>query len=185
MADMRFSCPECGQHFSCAKAWAGHQLECPTCQKIITVPNLASRSAPAPPPVPASETAKASGPKLPAGAAHSPRSTAHAPAPTARHKPLPPRSDNSLLKYGLVLVLVAALGGIGYFYGLPLITSALEREPATNPPAGAGAAASQGGARRPGPLGDVNEAMDVSDALDGGSSPRPRPAPVTNTPSRH
>lgn len=182
MADMKFSCSECGQHFSCGESWAGHQLECPTCHSFIMVPRVRAPSAAPVPAVPAGNAPKATGPKLPTGAAQTPRSTAHAPAPINLYRPPPPRSDSGLLKYGLLLVVVAALGGAGYFYGLPLLTGALEKEPGASPPAGAAASQSKGG--RPGPMGEVNEAMDVSDALDGGSSPRPRPVSTTNTAAR-
>ncbi len=38
MADFRFKCPQCGQEIECDELWSGHQIQCPTCQKEITVP---------------------------------------------------------------------------------------------------------------------------------------------------
>lgn len=38
MSELKFSCPHCTQHISCDPAWAGHSLQCPSCQKQITVP---------------------------------------------------------------------------------------------------------------------------------------------------
>ena len=95
--------------------------------------------------------------------------------------PGPTRGDNALLKYGIILVVVAALAGVGYFYGLPLLTNALQQEPPSKP-----ASTSQGSGAGGGPLGEMNGAMDVSETLDGGSSssPRSRPVPGTNNAAR-
>jgi hypothetical protein len=98
--------------------------------------------------------------------------------------PRPNSGDNALLKYGIVLVVVAALAGVGYFYGLPLLTNALQQEPTSKPASSATTSQSSGAGG--GPLGEVNGAMDVSETLDGGSSssPRSRPAPGTNNAPR-
>jgi outer membrane lipoprotein-sorting protein len=47
MADFKFSCPGCGQHIQCDTGYAGAQINCPSCQKTIVVPQ-APRSAAAP-----------------------------------------------------------------------------------------------------------------------------------------
>ncbi|HWW02900.1 MAG TPA: hypothetical protein VNZ64_24585 [Candidatus Acidoferrum sp.] len=124
----------------------------------------------------------AGGLKLSAGATQVPRSTAPAPSAARKFTPRSPRGSNSLLKYGLLLVVVAAVGGIGYFYGLPALTKALDHEPNAKPPAGANA--SQTGGSGGGPLGEVNGAMDVSETLDGGSTPKTRPTPATTNTAR-
>jgi len=57
MAEFKFSCPQCGQHIQCDSGYSGVQINCPTCQQAIVVPQ-APRSAaapsapPAPPPAP-------------------------------------------------------------------------------------------------------------------------------------
>jgi hypothetical protein len=169
MADIKFSCPECGQHISCGGAWAGHQLECPTCHNNIAVPNIAA-------------SAPVSAPKLAAGVTQVPRSTAHAPTSPARPRPPRSGSDNSLLKYGVLLLVAVALAGVGYFYGLPLLNNALQQDSSAKP--SADAKASQSGSAVGGPMGDVNSAMDVSDALDSGSSRKSRPVAGTNNSAR-
>lgn len=47
MSDIKFSCPQCGQHITCDALWMGQQLPCPACQNQITVPQV---QASAPPP---------------------------------------------------------------------------------------------------------------------------------------
>ena len=38
MADLKFACPLCGQEIECDELWSGHQIQCPTCRKELTVP---------------------------------------------------------------------------------------------------------------------------------------------------
>jgi len=180
MGEMKFSCPLCGQHIAYGEPWAGLHIECPTCHSNIIVPQVHGPSAALVAAGPIRESSKAA--RLSPGVAQVPRSTAPAPVAARKFTPHPPRSENSLLKYGVLALVVAALGGVGYFYGLPLLTNALEQESNAKPPAGANA--SQTGGSRGGPMGEVNDAMDVSETLDGGSSPRTRPAPATNNTAR-
>lgn len=37
MSDIKFSCSECGQHILCNVEWVGQQINCPTCQRLITI----------------------------------------------------------------------------------------------------------------------------------------------------
>lgn len=178
MAEMKFSCPQCGQHIGYDDTWAGQQIECPGCHSGIVVPQIKRPLTAASAPALAKEPAKFAGAKLASGVTQIARSTAHAPAPIKRALPRRPGADNSLLKYGLMAAVIAILAGVGYFYGLPLITGALQHEPAANSPGNA--KSSQSGGTMGGPMGDVNGAMDVSETLDGGSSTRTRPAPATN-----
>jgi hypothetical protein len=179
MADMKFSCPQCGQHISCDEAWGGHEIACPVCHGTIVVPQFHGPSAAAPPTAPSRETVKPGGAKLAAGVTQVARSTAHAPAPVKKIIPPRPRSSNSLIGYAILLLVVAGLAWLGYFYGIPMLKDTL---PSPAPTAGAGAR--QSGGTRGGPLGEVNEAMDASEALDSGSSARnPRPL-ATNNPAR-
>jgi len=180
MAEIKFSCPQCGQHISCDEPWAGHPIDCPVCHSNIVVPQVPAPSAAPVSATPKREGSKPVGAKLAVGVTQVARSTAHAPAPVKRSVPPPPRGENPLVKYGVLAVVIIVLGGAGYFYGLPLLTNALDRIP----DASTGTGASKSGGRG-GPLGEMNDAMDVSETLDGGSSsPRPRPAPTTNNPPR-
>ncbi len=182
MADMRFCCPHCDQHISCDEAWAGHELACPACHDLIVVPRFQAPSVGPAHAVPARGDSKAGAPTLAAGVTQVARSTAHAPAPVKQIIPRRPRSNNSLVGYAILLLVIAGVAGLGYFYGLPMLKDTLQQTPSSGPAAGAGA--SQKGGTRGGPLGDVNEAMDASEALDGGSSARTRPPPATNNPVR-
>ncbi len=38
MAEFKFSCPQCGQNIQCGVSYSGAQINCPTCQKPIVVP---------------------------------------------------------------------------------------------------------------------------------------------------
>jgi hypothetical protein len=38
MDDLKFSCPACGQHISCGKAYGGHVIHCPNCCAELRVP---------------------------------------------------------------------------------------------------------------------------------------------------
>jgi hypothetical protein len=174
MADIKFSCPGCGQHISCGEAWAGHQTECPACHSNVVVPQIPEPSPVRVQSVPTREGSKILAPKLAAGVTQVARSTAPAPVAARKFIPRPPRTGNWVLKYSVMLVVVVALGWAGYFYGLPMVTNALPQEPSSSPPA------SSTGGGRGGPLGEVNEAMDISGTLDGGSSPKPRLPPATN-----
>ena len=180
MADLKFSCPQCSQHITCDEPWAGHQIECPACHNNITVPHTPSVAIP--PSVLTREVSKAEGPKLAAGATQVARSTAHGPGPQRQFTPHRPRSNNSLLGYAILVVVIAAVAGVGYFYGLPLLKDALQQAPSSVPSAGAGT--SQNGSGRAGPMGGVNDAMDVSETLDGGSSPKTHPVPATTNTAR-
>jgi hypothetical protein len=185
MAEIKFSCPHCNQHISCEEPWAGHQIECPACRNNIVVPQAQAPIASVANPVLATESSKPAGMKLSAGATQVTRPPAPTPATSRKFTPRPPKSENSLLKYGLLAVVVAVLAGIGYIYGLPLLNR--DSRPEQNGKTPGDTKTSQTSNGGGGPLGEVNGAIDVSDALDGGSSsPRskPRPAPATNTAAR-
>ena len=173
MPEIKFSCPQCGQHISGNEQWAGHQLQCPACAATITVPQ-------APPPPAASAPVLKSlapqppvshGPKLSAGATQVARSTAPGTTPLRQLAARPPKRKSPLLQYVVSAIVLATLGGAGYLY-LPSLLGKIQ-DSVNSKPTQAQPAATGGGA---GPLGEVNGAMDVSDALDGGSSPTPRPA---------
>jgi len=174
MPEIKFSCPQCGQHISGNEQWSGHQIQCPTCATTLTVPG-------APPPPPAAAASAKSlvpqppvsqGPKLSAGATQVTRSPAPGATPLRQPAARPPRNKSPLLKYAGYAVVLAAIGGAGYVF-LPPLLSKIQDSGDSNPTQAAPAADRSGA----GPLGEVNGAMDVSDALDGGSSSTPRRAP--------
>jgi len=116
MAEFKFSCPQCGQHIQCDTGYSGMQINCPTCQQAIVVPQ-APRSAAAPhmaPPPPPPPLASAPGlaTKQSTAAPSTGRRFAGAPNPTGAP---PPKPKSKALK--TVLSVVAALVGaaIGFF----------------------------------------------------------------------
>jgi len=174
MAEIKFSCPQCGQHISGDEQWSGHQIQCPTCAATLTVPG-------APPPPAAAAPGHKSlvpqppvshGTKLSAGATQVTRSPAPGAIPLRQPAVRPPRNKSPLLKYAGYAVVLAAIGGAGYVF-LPSLLSKIQDSGNSNPTQAAPASDRSGA----GPLGEVNGAMDVSDALDGGSSSTPRRAP--------
>lgn len=182
MPDIKFSCSQCGQHISCDESWAGHQLQCPACQANLIVPQAA---APAPTPAPSpSKPAAAPGPagrpKLSAGATQVTRPTPTAGVAPRKSLARPPKGENLPLKYGALAVVLIVVGLLAYNY-LPGVLNQVQ-DAAGSKTTGSSTAAPGGGL---GPMGEVNGAMDVSDALDGNSSaaarPRPRRQPATNS----
>jgi len=175
MAEIRFSCPQCGQHISGNEQWSGRQIQCPACATTLTVPG-----APPPPataaPVPRSlvpQPPASQGAKLSAGATQVTRSAVPGPIPPRPLAARPPKRESALLKYAVYAVVLAALGWAGYTFVPSLVSKIQDSE--NSKPAQAAPTANRGGA---GPLGEVNGAMDISETLDGGSSPSPRPAAV-------
>ena len=178
MADLRFSCPHCGQHISCEEAWVGHPIQCPACQKSLMVPQLSAPASTAAPPPSSPPSLAPGGPKLAAGATQVARSTARPPAPQRRPMPRPPKTGNPILRFAVMGVLLAVIAVIGYNFipGLLKQVQALGTSQTSTP-----GNASSGGGR--GPLGEVDAAMDVSDALDGGSPTRAPAAPAQARPA--
>jgi hypothetical protein len=79
MADFRFACPHCGQDIECDELWTGHDIQCPTCQKELTVPPK-----PDAPPHAAFAAAKPGQARLSIGSSHAERSATTRPvAPQA------------------------------------------------------------------------------------------------------
>lgn len=75
MTEATFACPNCAQHISCDESYRGHQVQCPTCQTDVVVPQLVvpPSLASAAPAAPASENSESSrglgASKVPIGAA--------------------------------------------------------------------------------------------------------------------
>jgi len=167
MAEIKFSCGQCGQHISADQQWSGQPIQCPNCHGALTVPvsQTPFTSAGAEPNPPRDNRTK-----LSAGLTQVTRSAPPTPIPQRRNTARPPKTTNPAVKYAAtaVVVLVVAVAALKYLPGL------LNEAQDINPLKSSGpitAPASGGG----GPLGEVNGAMDVSDALDGSGPSKPRP----------
>jgi hypothetical protein len=169
MPEIKFTCSQCGQHISCDEAWAGHQLPCPACQNNLVVPSIQTNPTPARAPAPAIDTASAGRPKLSAGVTQVARAAPAGPAPQ-RRAVRPPKTTNPAIKFALSAVVLASIGVAALVYVPGLLKQA--GEAGSSHPTGTGASTGTG------PLGEVNGAMDVSDALDGSTPSRPRPNPA-------
>ena len=114
MAEFKFACPQCGQHIQCDTGYAGAQINCPSCQQSIVVPQAPRfAAAPSAPPVP---------PPAPPGL--STRQSTSVPATGRRFAGAPgaeppPKPKSKALKTVLVitacLVVLAGLGAGGWF----------------------------------------------------------------------
>src|SRR5664279_2822201 len=76
MADLKFTCTHCGQEIECDELWSGHEIQCPTCKKELTVPPK-----PDAPPHATLAAAKPGQPRLSIGLSRSERSAAPPPPP--------------------------------------------------------------------------------------------------------
>src|ERR1700716_1142032 len=116
MAEIRFSCSQCGQHISGNEQWSGHQIQCPTCAPTLTVPQALPLPV-AVAPVPKSlvpQPPMSRGAKLSAGATQVTRSTTPGTIPLRQLAARPPRNKSRLLQYVVYAIVLAALGGAGY-----------------------------------------------------------------------
>jgi outer membrane lipoprotein-sorting protein len=126
MAEFKFSCPQCNQHIQCDTGYAGMQINCPSCQKAIVVPQAPQLTAtarpayeaPPPPPPPGSAPSLATRQSTAAPAA----GKRFAGAPNLTGAPLP-KSNSKALKTTLIItavaVVLAALGAGVWFFGIP------------------------------------------------------------------
>ena len=109
MAEFKFSCPQCGQHIQCDAAYSGAQINCPSCQQAIVVPQATSTAA-APPATPPSLS-------IPARQ-NAPAATAFRRSGAPGGQP-PVQAKSHLLRNVLIItasiVVLAALGFSGWF----------------------------------------------------------------------
>jgi outer membrane lipoprotein-sorting protein len=113
MAEFKFSCPQCGQHIQCDAGYSGAQINCPSCQQSIVVPQ-APPSAAAPPPAPAPR---------PVSSGLSTRQSTSAPAAGRQYAGAPGRQPvkaksnamRNVLVITAVVLILAALGWGGWF----------------------------------------------------------------------
>jgi DNA-directed RNA polymerase subunit RPC12/RpoP len=127
MADMKFTCSHCGQEIECDELWSGHEIQCPTCQKQLTVPPK-----PDAPPHASLASAQRSAPKLSIGQSRAelsaaPKSVApQAAALEARLSQAKANQGSGVMKWVTVgiVVIVLTVGGI---VGYPYIKTALAK----------------------------------------------------------
>jgi len=114
MAEFKFSCPQCGQHIQCDPGYSGAQINCPSCQQSIVVPQAprfaAAPSAPsAPPPAPPGLSTRQST-SVPATGRRFAGAPGEQPSPKAKSKAL-----KTVLVITACLVVLAGLGAGGWF----------------------------------------------------------------------
>jgi hypothetical protein len=124
MADIKFACPNCGQHITCDELWGGHQLDCPSCKNPLMVPAPAAPQAAAEATGPRALVPKppaAAEPRLGINAGHGSNQAANAPQrtiPIRNLTPPPPKKKNPVVKFSIGALVVIALATGGYFgYG--------------------------------------------------------------------
>jgi outer membrane lipoprotein-sorting protein len=131
MAEFKFSCPQCGQHIQCDIGYSGMQINCPSCQQAIVVPQAPRfAAAPTAPPQVTRSTAAPPAPPVPPPASPglSTRQTTAAPAAGRRFAGAPgaqpaAKPKSKALKTVLVItasvvVLAGLVAGIIWF-GIP------------------------------------------------------------------
>jgi len=102
MADFKFSCSQCGQHIQCDAGYSGAQINCPSCQQPIIVPQ-APHSAAAPPAMPSLSTRQST--TVPATGRR------FAGAPGVR--PAAPAKSGALRNVLIITATVVVLAGLG------------------------------------------------------------------------
>ena len=146
MAEFTFSCPQCGQHIACDTSYSGTEIDCPSCQRPIMVPQSAHSAAapvavpqpPPPPPAPSSLATRQST-TVPASG----RRFAGAPGAQPAAKPKSKALRNILIITAAVVVLTA-LGAGGWFgYTKFMARQSKNGNPAAQVPAPTAAAAVQ------------------------------------------
>jgi hypothetical protein len=113
MAEMRFTCPQCSQDITCDELWGGHQIQCPTCQAEISVPQpQAQAPAAGNPLVPKPPGAT----RLSAGRTQVARPEGALSAPVRQLVAAAPKKKSKIVSILTTAVVLAALG-VGGYYG--------------------------------------------------------------------
>ena len=124
MADIKFTCPACKQDIQCDELWCGHNIQCPMCQAEMTVPpkqaaapthqqapSIATASEIGNPLVPKPPAAS----KLSAGKTQVARSSIPTGVPQRQFQTSGKKGPNPAIKYAIIGLSVAVIGGGGYF----------------------------------------------------------------------
>lgn len=127
MAEFTFPCPSCHKSVQCDDAWVGHQINCPICQAQFAVPKNIPGANPLVP-KPPSQTKLKAGPTQVARQSYTGVVTRNINAPTKKER-------KPWGTIAAVVLVLAAVGVVGYMYGLPWYKNwKAERELAENPP---------------------------------------------------
>ncbi len=178
MAEFKFPCPRCGQKIQCDELWSGHQIQCPSCQTNLVVPQ--NPAAEAPPPVAPSPPAPA--PRLSIGQSKLQASAPPAQSPprtTLPRRPLAPAKaakaagTTKLLKIGAVIIVVA----VGGYFGFGLVSSWQEKANAKRRDT-----EKQADGGQVGHIGDLYNVLDATDP-DGRGAARSRASAPRTTPA--
>lgn len=118
MPEIKFSCPQCGQHIQCSEGYFGRKINCPNCQDSINVPGTPVSAAPPPPPpppAPAPSPVKAA--MHIAVSAEPPHAPPPAPEPLPMHKvQVGSPVAKKVLIAALAIIAIGAAGVFGYNY---------------------------------------------------------------------
>lgn len=122
MADFKFTCTHCGQDIECDELWSGHQIQCPTCQKELTVPPK-----PDEPPHANLAAAKPGQPRLSIGQSRNERSAAPPPPPPQMATLQQQLNQAKLAKKGnpmkwVMVGVVVLVAGVGAYLGYPYLS---------------------------------------------------------------
>ena len=122
MADFKFTCIHCGQDIECDELWSGHQIQCPTCQKELTVPPK-----PDAPPHATLAAAKPGQPRLSIGQSRNERSSAPPPPPPQMATLQQQLNQAKLAKKGnpmkwVIVGVVVLVAGVGAYLGYPYLS---------------------------------------------------------------
>jgi hypothetical protein len=122
MADFKFTCVHCGQDIECDELWSGHQIQCPTCQKELTVPPK-----PDAPPHAHLASAKPGQPRLSIGQSRNERSAAPPPPPPQMATLQQQLNQAKLARKGnpmkwVTVGVVVLVVGVGVYLGLPYLS---------------------------------------------------------------
>ncbi len=128
MAEFKFSCPQCNQRIACDVSYSGMQINCPSCQKLIVVPEAPGSAAPpsasvsprpayeAPPPPPPPVSAASLSTRQSTTVPASGRRFAGAPDPSGAAPPKPKsKAMRNVLVITASLLVLAVLGAGGWF----------------------------------------------------------------------
>ena len=178
MAEFKFPCPRCGQKIQCDQLWSGHQIQCPSCQADLVVPQDAAADAPPPvaPPQPAPVPRLAIGranPQPSAPPTQPPPRSAPPRRPLAPAKAAKTGGTTKLLKIGAVIIVL----GVGGYFGFDLVSSWQDKSNAKRRET-----EKQSGGGQAGHIGDLYNVLDATDP-DGRGAARSRASAPRTTPA--
>jgi len=125
MADIKFNCPHCKQVIQCDELWGSHTIQCPVCKGEMVVPQAQAAPPPAAPAHSSIATAAEIGnplvpkppaeSKLSAGRTQVARSSTPTGVPQRSFQKSGRKGPNPIIKYVIIGLSMAVIGGGGYF----------------------------------------------------------------------